>query len=217
MENKQNCWEYMECGREPKGFDVQMFDVCSVPTYTEADGLNDGKNGGRICWALAGTLINDTVTGKYACDKFSCANCDFFKLVCDEQGVNNFQMVTPVQMTHFKKKNSEVWNQFIEKRSSERSPSNLNACFRCCNMDYSGTVKNISETGMFISTRNMSFPDDAQFEVQLDVNNEYLNLPVRMCRLTISPDLDDAMGVEIINPPQSYLVMVDKLRAADLS
>jgi hypothetical protein len=135
--------------------------------------------------------------------------------VCEEQGVDNFEMVTPVQMTHFKKNNSENWNQFTEKRSSERSPSNLNVCFSCCNMDYSGTVKNISETGMFISTRNMSFPDDAQFEVQLDIKNGRLNLPVRMCRLTISPDLDDAMGVEILNPPQSYLVMLDRLRASD--
>jgi len=63
----------------------------------------------------------------------------------------------------------------------------------------------------------MSFPNNAQFDLQLDINHEHLNLPVRMCRLIISPDLDDSMGIEILNPPQSYLILVEKLRTATLS
>jgi len=217
MPDKQNCWEYKECGREPGGYEVDRYGVCSASTSAESNGLNDGKNGGSICWAIAGSFINGKVTGKYAGDRFSCVNCDFFKSVSEEQGVDNFEMVTPVQMVHFKKKNSEACPRFIEKRSSERFHSNLNANFSCCNRDYTGTVINISETGMFISSRDMSFPNEATFEVQLDINNEHLNLPVRMCRFTISPDLNDGMGVEILNPPEIYLVLIDKLRTASLT
>ncbi len=202
----------MECGREPKGIEDRMYDTCSVPTFTEADGLNDGKNGGRICWAIAGTFGNGNVTGKYACEKFSCANCDFFKLVSDEQGVECFEIIRPVQMSRFKKKHTEVLSDVVERRSNARWPSNLSTCFSCCNIDYSGTVTNISETGMFITTRNMCYPDNAQFELQLDIQNKLLILPVRMCRLIISPDLEDGMGVEIINPPQSYLLSLEKLK-----
>ena len=104
MNGKLNCWEYKECGREPGGFDVSRHGECLATTSVEADGLNDGKNGGRICWAIAGTFINGTVTGKYAGNKFSCVNCDFFKLVSEEQDVDKFEMVTPVQLTNFKKK-----------------------------------------------------------------------------------------------------------------
>ena len=62
----------------------------------------------------------------------------------------------------------------------------------------------------------MSFPDSAQFELQLDINHEHLNLPVKMCRLLISPDLDDSMGIEILDPPQNYLILVVKLRTATM-
>jgi len=211
MLDKQNCWEYMECGRGPNGFEVDMYGVCSTASSVEADGLNGGKNGGRICWAITGTFVSGDVTGKYACDKFSCANCDFFKLVSDEQGVNNFELVTPLQMTQFNRVKLEARTQFSEKRSSKRTRSDLNACFSCGNIDYSGKVTNISETGMFITSRDMCYPDDEQFDLQLDINNKYLTLPVRRCRLTISPNQNDGMGVEILNPPQNYLVSLEKL------
>jgi hypothetical protein len=209
---KLNCWEYKNCGREPGGLESGRYGVCPASTSTEVDGLNHGKNGGRICWAIAGTFINSKVMGKYASHKFSCVNCDFFKLVSDEQGVDNFEIVTPVQMTYFKKKQETAGSQFVEKRSSSRFSTDLIAVFSCGNTDYAGTVTNISETGMFISVRDISFPNNSRFDMKLSVGEKYLNLPVRMCRLTISPDLDDGMGTEIINPPHEYLILIDKLR-----
>jgi hypothetical protein len=211
MLERQNCWEYMECGRGPNGFEVDIYGVCSTAASVEADGLNGGKNGGRICWAITGTFVSGDVTGKYACDKFSCANCDFFKLVSEEQDVNNLELVTPVQMTQFNNVKLKARTQFFEKRSSERSSANLNACFSYRNIDYSGKVTNISETGMFITARDMFYPDDEQFDLQLEINNKHLTLPVRRCRLTVSPDLNNGMGIEILNPPQSYLVSIKKL------
>jgi len=217
MQNKQNCWEYKECGREPGGFEIEKYGICSASTSVEVDGLNDGKNGGRICWAVAGTFMDGEIAGKFAADKFSCVNCDFFKFVSDEQGADRFEMVTPVQMDHFKKKTSQSCSRIIEKRSSERFYSDLNVNFKCCDRDYTGKVVDISETGMFITSRDMSFPNDANFNVELDINNEHLSLPVRMCRLTISPRMEDGMGVEILNPPQNYLVLIDRLRTDNQS
>ena len=216
MQAKQNCWEYMECGREPNGFDVEFHGVCSALTCTEADGLNDGKKGGRICWAIAGTFFDGEVTGKYACEKFSCANCDFFKLVNAEQGVHDFVMMTPAQMTLYNMKKSEVLQQSIEKRSSERSPSNYNACFSYCNINYSGTVTNISDTGMFITIKDMSFPHNAQITLQININNKHLTIPIRIRRLFISRDPYDGMGVEVIDPPLNYRVCLNKHRTAEL-
>ena len=115
MNGKLNCWEYKQCGREPGGFDVSKYGECLTATSVEADGLNDGINGGRICWAISGTFINGKVTGKYAGDKFSCINCDFFKLVSEEQGVENFEMVTPVQLTNFKKKPGSLHSVYRKK------------------------------------------------------------------------------------------------------
>lgn len=216
MPDKLNCWEYKQCGREANGFESDRYGTCPASTSVEANRLNDGKNGGRICWAIAGTF-NGKVIGKYAGDRFSCVNCDFFKFVSEEQGVENFEMVTPVQMVHLKNNTSEICTRITEKRSSERFHSYLNARFSCCDRDYTGTVINISETGMFISSRDMSFPNEATFELQLEIKNEYLNLPVRMCRFTLSPDLDDGMGIEILNPPQSYLLLINSLRTTALS
>lgn len=217
MKKKQNCWEYKKCGREPGGYEAAIYDVCSAATSIEANGLNDGINGGRICWAVAGTFLNGNVTAKYASDKFSCINCDFFQLVSDEQGVNDFEMVTPLQLSHFRKKHTSSCSELIEKRSCERFITSLNAAFQCNDSEYIGEVTNISETGMFISICNMSFPNEAQFQITLDTHNKHLDLPVRMSRLTISPDLDDGIGVEILNPPQSYLILVNKLRTKVVS
>ncbi|MCP4754421.1 MAG: hypothetical protein GY866_26360 [Proteobacteria bacterium] len=83
---KLNCWEFNKCGRE--GDDDVFEEVETCPSSTEfcTDGVNDGKNGGRACWAIVGTFCGDQVqsdrTGKFK----SCMECDFFKLVKKEEG-----------------------------------------------------------------------------------------------------------------------------------
>ncbi len=216
MLEKQNCWEYHNCGRETGGYEAGRYGVCSASISSECDGLNDGTYGGRICWATAGTFASGNVTGKYACEKFSCINCDFFKIVSDEQGENNFEMVTPAQKMNYKQNKEKLRVKFVEKRSSDRFPSSLSANFSCCDRDYTGTITNISETGLFISTKDMCFPNDSSFKVSIDTGNAHLNVPVRMCRLTISPDFSDGIGVEVINTPQNYLIHIGKLRTTAL-
>ncbi len=84
---KKNCWELKECGREPGGDNVDEFGVCPAAIDDkDVDGVNEGKNGGRACWAITGTFCNGVVEGRFAAKVETCLQCDFYKLVCREQG-----------------------------------------------------------------------------------------------------------------------------------
>jgi hypothetical protein len=102
MGGKQNCWEFMKCGREPGGRKVAELDICPVTTNTSVNGTNSGKNGGRICWTIAGTLSGGKVLGTFAKEKFTCVTCDFFKLVEKEEGIDNFKLFTPDKLLQYK-------------------------------------------------------------------------------------------------------------------
>lgn len=82
----QNCWEVKKCGREPGGSKVSEFGVCPAAVETKTNGINNGKNGGRVCWALAGTLCGGKVQGTFASKLSNCINCDFYKSVQKEEG-----------------------------------------------------------------------------------------------------------------------------------
>ena len=85
MKIKQNCWEYNNCGRMTGGHMVAEMGICPAAEITEADGFNEGKNGGRICWAVSGTFCRGEKQGSYAMKKESCLECDFFKCVKKEE------------------------------------------------------------------------------------------------------------------------------------
>jgi hypothetical protein len=76
---KQNCWEYMKCGRELGGNKVAELGLCRAATDEFFNGINSGKNGGRICFAVAGTFPNVVVDGSFAKKLTSCKDCPFFK------------------------------------------------------------------------------------------------------------------------------------------
>jgi len=78
--NKQNCWEYMKCGREPDGNKVAELGVCRAVTDKPRNGLNFGTNGCKACWDLVGTFCRGEVQGSFAKTLDSCKKCDFFKL-----------------------------------------------------------------------------------------------------------------------------------------
>ena len=82
---KLNCWEYKKCGREPDGAKVSELGVCPAAIDTKAAGINGGKNGGRVCWAIAGTLCDGEIQGTYASKLGFCLKCDFCQLVLEEE------------------------------------------------------------------------------------------------------------------------------------
>jgi len=50
------------------------------------DGANHGKNAGRACWAVAGTLCKGQIQGSFAEKVGNCMKCDFYIEVLREEG-----------------------------------------------------------------------------------------------------------------------------------
>ncbi len=85
---KENCWEFKKCGRERPN----VMGVCPAAAETKAHGVNGGKNAGRVCWAVAGTLCDGTVQGTYAQKLMTCIECDF-RLKVREETTYRFRAV----------------------------------------------------------------------------------------------------------------------------
>ncbi len=82
---KLNCWEFKKCGREPGGSRVDELGVCPAAVEEKTDGIHFGKNGGRVCWAISGTLCGGKVQGTHAMKMGNCLNCDFYQVVQKEE------------------------------------------------------------------------------------------------------------------------------------
>lgn len=85
---KKNCWEVMNCGKETEDDDCFFSEEGTCPASTELymDGVNDGNNAGRSCWAVAGTLCNSEVQGDSASKIKTCMDCKFYLQVQEEEG-----------------------------------------------------------------------------------------------------------------------------------
>jgi hypothetical protein len=81
----QNCWEFKKCGREPGGAKASELGVCPASTDRRVDRMNNGVNGGRVCYAVTGTLCGGQVQGTFALKLANCMECEFYKLVVKEQ------------------------------------------------------------------------------------------------------------------------------------
>lgn len=82
-----NCWEFNKCGRSPEDPDAGGAGVCPTPLEEGADGVNGGRNGGRACWTIAGTLCDGTVQGDRAGKLPTCLKCEFCQLVLEEEQI----------------------------------------------------------------------------------------------------------------------------------
>ncbi|MDM8549399.1 protein phosphatase 2C domain-containing protein [Desulfobacterales bacterium HSG2] len=91
---KQNCWDYMKCGREAGGDKSAELGVCPVAVNPVFDGFNLGKNCGRMCWLIAGTFCGGEVQGRFAEKQISCKNCEFYKQVHMEEGATELSSDT---------------------------------------------------------------------------------------------------------------------------
>ena len=99
----------------------------------------------------------------------------------------------------------------MKKRAFERIPVDFEVRLPCGNMFYSGTVLNLSEKGMFISTKRI-YPVDSILNIQMEKETVYLLARVKSFKKTDGNS--DGIGVEILNPPQNYLEFVSSLKAS---
>lgn len=89
-----NCWEFQGCGREPGGTHVDELGVCEAAVESRLDGENGGRNAGRACWVISGTLCNGVVCGSFDEKYPHCRKCVFFELVQEEQGGHYVDYIT---------------------------------------------------------------------------------------------------------------------------
>ncbi|MBV6342016.1 hypothetical protein HWQ67_10500 [Candidatus Magnetobacterium casensis] len=84
-QDKQNCWEYKLCGRQPGGKNADKFGICPVTTAEAFDGLHGGTNAGRACWAVAVPLADSDTKGGIANKIKHCTTCSFHQLVINQE------------------------------------------------------------------------------------------------------------------------------------
>lgn len=82
----KNCWEHKKCGREVGGAKADELGVCPAANSQQFNNKNNGTNGGRFCWKVAGTLCGGDVQGSFAQKLTNCKTCDFFEEVRSDQG-----------------------------------------------------------------------------------------------------------------------------------
>jgi hypothetical protein len=109
----------------------------------------------------------------------------------------------------------------MEKRAKKRISANIDIEYYLWNplfwkKQYTGTIKNLSENGMFISTNTTNFPLDSLLEIYIPFNTETLFLPAKFSNIAwrriLPDDSCDSIGVELSNPPREYLELVENLK-----
>jgi len=95
---KQNCWEFKKCGRQPGGEKTDELGVCPASIEERVNGANSGKNGGRACWPLVGTLCGGKVQGTFAQKISNCMKCEFYQQVGQEEGANHMSAKSILEM-----------------------------------------------------------------------------------------------------------------------
>lgn len=82
---KLNCWEAKNCGRESGGAKSKELGVCPTAVETRLEGIHGGKNAGRACWVVGGTLCGGKEQGSFAQKYHNCEKCDFYQYVRREE------------------------------------------------------------------------------------------------------------------------------------
>jgi hypothetical protein len=75
MEN--NCWEHMECGREPGGKNQDSLGVCPVTKYHLADGFFCGRDGGGGCAFIVGSFSPGEFEDQCGANR-DCKKCRYY-------------------------------------------------------------------------------------------------------------------------------------------
>jgi hypothetical protein len=85
---KRNCWEIKKCGRELGGQHAFELGVCPAATDVMLDSVHGGKNGGRACWVVSGTMCDGRIHGDFAEKLNQCSKCEVYEQIKKEEGTN---------------------------------------------------------------------------------------------------------------------------------
>ena len=108
-----------------------------------------------------------------------------------------------------------------EKRAHERIPLDMEITILKFNTTYSGTLKNISQNGMYIETDKKPLQGNSEFDLHLTFkaklkvfitfNHNTFEVPVLVKRLVEDRSPFIGMGVMLLNWSRSYWDFVDSL------
>ncbi|HEY4716662.1 MAG TPA: hypothetical protein VII00_06115 [bacterium] len=94
---RKNCWEILKCGLEPGGQNADKRGVCPAAIATALSGVNSGRNGGRVCWAVAGTMCNGEIQRSFEDKEFMCLDCAVFKKILKDEGLKQIRLFPKIQ------------------------------------------------------------------------------------------------------------------------
>ena len=112
----------------------------------------------------------------------------------------------------------------IKKRAYERLPLEMEVQFRQLDDMYPGTIKNISQNGMYIETSaplpfqsnfDVHMPFKTKLQIYVSFNNTVLEIPVRVKRLVKNGADFTGMGVMLSNPCHNYMAFLSNLIPAN--
>jgi hypothetical protein len=108
----------------------------------------------------------------------------------------------------------------MDKRTHKRISTNIEINYYLWNplvwkKLYRGTIKNLSKNGMLISTKTRDFPRDSLLEIYIPFKKDVMYIPARasniVWRRVLSDNSCDAIGIELSDPPQEYVDLVDSI------
>lgn len=100
----------------------------------------------------------------------------------------------------------------MNRRSFDRVDMSLPVKYVCEDTLYSGTIKNLSENGMFIKTGNF-LPCINWIEIFVPLDEEISRFFARIRRIEKIDDANFSIGIELLDPPNSYMDFVGNLKA----
>ncbi|KPK02010.1 MAG: hypothetical protein AMK71_03760 [Nitrospira bacterium SG8_35_4] len=95
----------------------------------------------------------------------------------------------------------------MEKRHCDRITVNQDIFFCVHNAKRVGILTDCSESGMYIKSL-FSYPFESLYKIQIPLDDDLLELPVKVVRIVKSGEAYDGMGVRLLNLPQRYLEFV---------
>jgi hypothetical protein len=100
----------------------------------------------------------------------------------------------------------------MEKRSDRRISANERICFSYDDAIHSGTITDLSTSGMYIKTDMPLYYYKLKFDVRIPLANGFLNVPVKIVRLEQTAGYYYGMGVELLDLPEQYLKLIDTIK-----
>jgi hypothetical protein len=82
----------------------------------------------------------------------------------------------------------------------------------CFDIECYGTITNLSDFGMFVESKKISFPLKTEFKICVPISNKEISMRVKVCRVAKANGYYDGIGIKLINPPEEYLKFIESLK-----